>query len=244
MTQPNFDSKVQDIQRQSENQSQSDNENNDLAMSALEHLSHYFQSAPSQGLAPLPLAKWQPNQVGDSNMVIKANGEWWHEGRPIQRKALVQQFARVLWQEEIEGNLQYFLKTPVQKLTIEVEDAPLLVNQVAIIIENNVAFLEFTTTTGDVVRLDDDHPISLKPFYPSYSSSNQPSSKNDTLENIPTEPDIRPYILIRDNLVALIHRNTFYHLLEIGDLIEEGAASVLILTSGNQQYRVMMSEGE
>lgn len=179
-----------------------------------------------------PLANWNPKQVGESNMVIKANGEWWHEGRPILRQALVNLFATILWQESIDGEVHYFLKTPAQKLRIEVEDAPLLIDSVAVVIENEVTFLEFSTKTGDVVRLEDEHLIFLKPF-----------TANDN-----QSADIRPYMSVRDGLVALINRNTFYHLIDIGTLHEKSGQTVLTLKSGNKTYDIafdpdMVDEG-
>lgn len=171
-----------------------------------------------------PLANWHPKQVGDIDIVIKANGEWWHDGRPILRQALVNLFATILLQETINGEIQYFLKTPAQKLRIEVEDAPLLIDSVAVAIEDEVAFLEFTTNTGDVVRLDHEHLICLKPFMAKGASS----------------ADIRPYMFIRDGLSALINRNTFYHLIDIGKLQEKNGQTVLLLQSGNQNFNIAM----
>ena len=58
------------------------------------------------------------------DFVIKANGEWWHEGEKMTRESLVSLFATILWKEESNGVTEYFLKTPMQKIRIQVEDAP------------------------------------------------------------------------------------------------------------------------
>lgn len=217
---------------QTSNFDQNSQSETDPLDSAMAHLSQYLKSATEQqqSLQIPPLKDWHPTQIGKIDIVIKANGDWWHEGRPIARKSLVRLFASVLWQEVIDGKITYFLKTPVQKLKIHVEDAPLLVNDVAVVMDKDVSFLEFSTTTGDVFRLDEEHPIGLRPFYP-------PSLAQKTLIN---DPDIRPYILVRDQLTALINRNTFYHLIDIGELVEVGEQSSLLLTSGGKNYRLVM----
>lgn len=192
---------------------------------AIEQLTTQLPSTCQSGLRIPPLENWHPTQLGTIDIVIKANGEWWHEGRPILRQALVDLFATILWQEVIHGEVQYFLKTPVQKLKIEVEDAPLLIDSVAEVIENGVSILEFYTKTGDVVRLDDEHLISLRPCF----------AKTATQAT-----DIRPYMMVRQGLTALIHRNTFYHLVDMGELIEEEDSTSLLLSSGGKEYRLTM----
>lgn len=219
----------------------------------MDALSQYFKSAAGirEGRAIPPLEKWHPEQVEDMDLTIKANGEWWHEGVHMTRQSLVNLFATILWKEENAGKVEYFLKTPVQKLRIQVEDAPLLINDVGIVDEDDKRWLEFTTTTGDVVRLDDEHTISLRAYIPEDDTSNidasniDPSSicdndKNE--ENKPSESDtqVRPYMMVRNNLHALIGRNAFYHLTEIGELTERGGETILTLQSGGKSYALSM----
>ena len=219
----------------------------------MDALSQYFKSAAGirEGRAIPPLEKWHPEQVEDMDLTIKANGEWWHEGVHMTRQSLVNLFATILWKEENAGKVEYFLKTPVQKLRIQVEDAPLLINDVGIVDEDDKRWLEFTTTTGDVVRLDDEHTISLRAYIPEDDTSNidasniDPSSicdndKNE--ENKPSESDtqVRPYMMVRNNLHALIGRNSFYHLTEIGELTERDGETILMLQSGGKSYALSM----
>ncbi|MDX1788819.1 MAG: DUF1285 domain-containing protein [Psychrobacter sp.] len=214
----------------------------------MDALSQYFKSAAGirEGRAIPPLEKWHPEQVEDMDLTIKANGEWWHEGVHMTRQSLVNLFATILWKEENAGKVEYFLKTPVQKLRIQVEDAPLLINDVGIVDENDKRWLEFTTTTGDVVRLDDEHTISLRAYIPEDDTSNINASniyandKNE--ENKPLESDtqVRPYMMVRNNLHALIGRNAFYHLTEIGELTERGGETILTLQSGGKSYALSM----
>ncbi|WP_201557999.1 DUF1285 domain-containing protein [Psychrobacter sp. 72-O-c] len=216
-----------------------------FGLNSLDSLSQYLKSEAGtrQGRAIPPLEEWHPEQVIDMDLVIKANGEWWHEGGHMTRESLVNLFASILWKEKQDGVTEYFLKTPVQKLRIQVEDVPLLINNVGIVTEDNMNWLEFTTTTGDVVRLDDEHPIILRAYQPDVSDSNNNEAQMDNTElqaKPQTEPQIRPYMPIRNGLTALIGRNAFYHLTEIGELTEQNDETILTLQSGGHSYPLSM----
>ena len=200
----------------------------------IDSLSQYIKSVAStrEGRAIPPLENWHPEQIADMDVVIKANGEWWHEGGHMTRESLVSLFATILWKEEKDGVTEYFLKTPVQKLRIQVEDAPLLIKDVGIVNEGDKRWLEFTTTTGDVVRLDDEHPITLRVY--------DANNKNETKQLLADEAQIRPYMPVRNGLIALIGRNVFYHLTEIGELTEQGGETILTLQSGSKSYSLSM----
>jgi hypothetical protein len=226
----------------------------------LDALSQYIKSTKGtrEGRAIPPLEKWHPEDIADMDLTIKANGEWWHEGGQMTRESLVSLFATILWKEESNGTTEYFLKTPVQKIRIQVEDAPLLINDVGIVHEDDMSWLEFTTTTGDVVRLDDEHSIVLKAYNSNKSDSNKSDfnnsdfSESDQANQVSTADDVadsqelasteqvRPYMMVRNGLTALIGRNTFYHLTEIGALSEENGKTILTLQSGGQSYSLSM----
>jgi len=226
----------------------------------LDALSQYIKSTKGtrKGRAIPPLEKWHPKDIADMDLTIKANGEWWHEGGQMTRESLVSLFATILWKEENNSTTEYFLKTPVQKIRIQVEDAPLLINDVGIVHENDMSWLEFTTTTGDVVRLDDEHPIVLKAYNSNDSDSNDSDfndsdfSESDQANQVSTADDVadsqdlasteqvRPYMMVRNGLTALIGRNTFYHLTEIGVLSEDNGNTILTLQSGGQSYSLSM----
>lgn len=219
----------------------------------METLSQYLKSAGTrEGRSIPPLENWHPEQVSNMDLVIKANGEWWHEGSLVTRKSLVSLFATILWREENQGAVEYSLKTPVQKLIIEVEDVPLLINDVGIVEEAGISWLEFTTTTGDIVRLDEQHQVELRSFEASnsYRSQTESQSQSDAEANTNTtnstgnsdEPQVRPYMLVRNNLEALIGRNTFYHLTEIGELTEQNGKTILTLHSGGKAYQLSMPD--
>jgi len=203
-------------------------------LSNMDSLSQYLKSTVGkrEGRAIPPLDTWYPKDVADMDLVIKANGEWWHEGGQMTRESLVSLFATILWKEDNNGIIEYFLKTPVQKIRIQVEDAPLLINDVGIVNEGNNRWLEFTTTTGDVVRLDDEHTITLKAYNP---------TDNDTIDRqTAMDMQVRPYMPVRNGLDALIGRNTFYHLTEIGELTEQNGETILTLKSGGKSYELLM----
>ena len=209
-------------------------------LNSIDSLSQYFKSVSGtrEGRPIPPLENWHPEQIDDMDLVIKANGEWWHEGGHMTRESLVSLFATILWKEENNGTVEYFLKTPVQKLRIQVEDAPLLINDVGIVNEGNESWLEFTTITGDVVRLDDEHPITLNTYITEDNTSDSEESKRQE-----TEAQIRPYMEVRNGLTALIGRNAFYHLTEIGELTEHDGETILTLQSGGKSYELSMPVG-
>ena len=186
-----------------------------------------------------PLETWEPALSGEMDLTIKANGEWWHEGRPITRDLLVDLFSKVLWAQTDEQNqVRYFLKTPAEKWQIKVENAPLLVTQVDVIASPQKDLppqLQFTTRQGDVVVADAEHPIRLGlPFFSADSQTKDAQSQANL-----------PYVLVRQNgtsaLYALIHRNVFYHLVELGTLVDTPAGTCLRLKSGSSVFELTMA---
>ena len=81
---------------------------------------------PVRGLPPVE--RWNPPFCGDLDMRIAADGTWYYLGTPIGRPALVRLFSSVL---KREGD-DYFLVTPVEKVGIKVEDAPLQAVEMAV----------------------------------------------------------------------------------------------------------------
>lgn len=155
-----------------------------------------------------PLDQWHPKHCGTMDLKVLANGEWWHEGQLIKRQAMIELFATVLWKEEDK----FYLKTPVEQIEIEVEDEPLFVNQVDQVEIAGKIYLQLTTTTHDVVIVDEDHPIFMRAF----------------------QGELRPYVHVRFGINALIQRAAFFHLVEMGELSDDEAGQVkLCLQSGD-----------
>jgi uncharacterized protein len=185
-----------------QNQPDSDNKN---LMSITQYLKG-VQAGHKRSIPPLE--QWQPKHCGKMDLKVKANGEWWHEGQLIKRQALLDLFTKVLWKEQGK----FYLKTPVEQIEIEVEDEPLLVNQVDQVEIEGQTYLQVTTTNQDICLVDSEHPIFMREF----------------------QGELRPYVHIRFGINALIQRNAFFHLIEYGSLVEnEQGDTILSLQSGD-----------
>jgi hypothetical protein len=103
-----------------------------------------------------PVDRWNPDHCGDSGMRIARNGTWYHEGRSIERPAMVRLFSTVL-RREPDGS--HVLVTPVEKLTIEVEGTAFR----AIELESEGAGRErrmaLRLDSGDALIVSEDHPL-------------------------------------------------------------------------------------
>lgn len=105
-----------------------------------------------------PVERWNPAHCGDSGMRIDREGRWWHDGRRIERDALVRLFASVL-RREPDGS--HVLVTPAEKLTIEVELAAFRIVAMTREGEGDQARIAFGLDSGDAVILSPDHPIRM-----------------------------------------------------------------------------------
>ena len=143
-----------------------------------------------------PVEKWNPSHCGDSGMRIGRDGIWYHEGSPIGRPAMVRLFSTILRREPDGG---FVLVTPVEKLDIEVEDAPFVAVELKTEGEGRDRSLAFRLNTGDVVVAGPQHPLRLG------QAGDGP----------------HPYLLVRSGLEALIARPAYYELAEIA--LAEGA---------------------
>lgn len=157
-------------------------------------------SPPAAGLADLaarvgarrglpPVHLWNPAHCGDIDIVIRADGTWMHEGRPIRRPELVRLFSTVL-RKDPDG---FHLVTPVEKLCITVEDAPFQ----AVRLDRREDALVFTTDVGDEVAAGPDDPIRV--------------------ETDPATGEPAPYVHVRRGLEARIVRPVFYELVELAE---------------------------
>ncbi|WP_179994938.1 DUF1285 domain-containing protein [Acinetobacter sp. YH16053] len=155
-----------------------------------------------------PLEQWHPKHCGAMDLVVKANGEWWHEGQLIKRQALIDLFSSVLWKEQDK----FYLKTPVEQIEIQVEDEPLFINQVDIVQIAQQDYIQLTTTHQDIVIVDAEHPIFMREY----------------------AGELRPYVHVRFGINALIQRAAFLHLVELGELSENAQGeTILSLKSGD-----------
>lgn len=157
---------------------------------------------PARGLPPVHL--WNPSHCGDIDIVIRSDGVWLHENSPIGRPELVRLFSTVL-RKDPDG---YCLVTPVEKLTIRVEDLPFR----AIAVTEADGTLAFTTDVGDRVEAGPDHPIRV--------------------DTDPATGEPSPALHVRSDLWARIARPVFYELVERGT-VEDGR---LVIRSGGETF--------
>lgn len=125
---------------------------------------------------------------GDIGLKIGRDGTWYYQGSAIQRKPLVKLFASVLRRE---GEDRYFLVTPVEKVPIEVEDAPFLAVEMTVEGRGKDQRLSFRTNLDEVVTAGPSHPLSFR-------------SERDG--------SFTPFILVRAGLNARIARPVYYEL--------------------------------
>jgi len=161
-----------------------------------------------QGLPPVH--QWHPERHADIDMRIARDGTWFYLGSPIERHRMVRLFSTILLREGDD----YFLITPVEKLRIQVEDAPF----VAIGVERVDDKLVFQTNVDSHVVADAEHPVHVV----TEARSGEPS----------------PYVLVRDNLHALISRSVFYQLVDWGRQEEDDAGSRLVIDSAGETFEL------
>ena len=138
-----------------------------------------------------PVDKWNPDYCGEMDMIIKADGSWWHEGSRITRKGLVSLFASILRKDE-DGRT--YLVTPVEKIGIQVERGHFIAVRVDIEGEGENQRLFFTTNSDEVVEAGIDNPIRV--------------------ETDPDSLEPSPFVTVRGRLEAAMARPVFYELVE------------------------------
>ncbi|MGZ9810980.1 DUF1285 domain-containing protein [Pseudoroseicyclus sp. H15] len=174
-----------------------------------ERLAGAARAAAQRGLPPVH--KWNPPFCGDLDMRIARDGTWFYLGTPIGRPELVRLFSTILRKDGEE----YFLVTPVEKVRIQVDDAPF----VAVDFEKGPEGLTFVTNVGDRALAGPEHEIRVLRD----AESGEPS----------------PYVHIRADLWALIDRKSFYRLVDIGERREEGGVLWFGLASGGKFFPII-----
>ncbi len=143
-----------------------------------------------------PVERWNPAHCGDSSMRIARDGTWFHEGSPIGRRAMVRLFSNIL-RREPDGT--YVLVTPVEKLAIEVEDAPFTAIELKSEGHGKARSIAFRLNTGDLVVAGPVHPLRFA------------DGGNGT----------QPYLHVRGGLEALVARPVYYELANLA--LDEGS---------------------
>ena len=146
-----------------------------------------------RGLPPVHL--WEPDYCGDIGMKIARDGQWYYDNSPIGRKKLVRLFSTILRHDD-DG--EHYLVTPVEKIRIEVEDAPFIATLMTVSGKGREQVLRFETNVGDFTEAGPDHALRFEID----AASGEPS----------------PYVHVRARLEALIARAVFYDLVELAEV--------------------------
>ncbi len=178
--------------------------------SKIQGLEGLVRAAKDRGNAPVE--RWNPPYCGDIGMKIARDGTWFYQGSPIGRFKLVQLFASVLRRDD-DG--KHYLVTPAEKVDVSVEDAPFLAVEMEVRGEGEgqqARELVFRTNLNDVVVCGRDHPLS---FVQQVGNGG-----------------LKPYVLVRGRLQALVTRSLYYDLVELAVPDPDGSGETIGVWSG------------
>lgn len=133
-----------------------------------------------------PVENWDPQESGDSLMRIAADGTWFHDGGEITRQAMMRAFASLLMRDD--GGT-YWLVTPFQKLSIEVDDAAFIATDVV----QRGGGLGFRLNTDELIAAGPDNPLTAR------GDADTPSL----------------YLTVRRGCEARLNRSTYQQLADI-----------------------------
>ena len=175
--------------------------------------------AGKPGRGPAPVEKWEPNYCGELDMEIKRDGTWFYMGTPIGRQALVKLFATVLRKDK-DG--ETYLVTPVEKIKIKVEDAHFVAVEMNAHEDGGEQVLTFRTNVGDLVEAGKDNPLRFVTV-----------EEND---------GVKPYLLVRGSLEALLARPVMYELISYGEEIEVDGKMMFCVKSHGEVFPIMAAD--
>ncbi|WP_132561390.1 DUF1285 domain-containing protein [Rhizobium sullae] len=166
-----------------------------------------------------PVEKWNPPFCGDIDMEIRADGTWFYMGTPIGRAPLVRLFSTVLRKDE-DGKT--YLVTPVEKVGIQVADAPFLAVEMIATNRGGQQVLTFRTNTGDVVEAGKEHPLRFV-----IHGANR---------------ELKPYLHVRGRLEALVSRAVMYELADLGEIADMEGKEMFCVRSGGSLFPIMPAD--
>jgi len=176
----------------------------------LEGLVGAVKTASHKG--PPPVHLWNPDLCGDIDMRIAADGNWFYQGTPIGRPAMVKLFASIL---KREGD-KHFLVTPVEKCGIAVDDAPFIAVELRIDEGAAGRQLRFRTNVDDWVDCGLGHALRFEPE--------------------PETSGLKPYIHVRRDLWAKVTRALFYDLVDLGEVRDVAGTPMFGVASAGEFY--------
>lgn len=163
--------------------------------------------APAKGDGKRPSAVLPNlNLCGDIGLKIARDGTWYYQGGPITRKPLVKLFASVL---RLEDDGCYYLVTPVEKVSIAVEDLPFVAVEMRREGSGEAQRLTFVSNVDEAATAGPEHAIGFQPG---------PSG------------GFTPYIVMRRGLKARLARSVYYDL--AGLAVETQAQGTGVWSSG------------
>ena len=165
---------------------------------ALQNVIAQAQKADGGTDALPPVHLWEPDYCGDIGLCIARDGQWYYAGSPIGRKRLVRLFSTILRHDD-DG--EHYLVTPVEKIRVEVEDAPFVATLMQVTGSGRDQVLRFETNVHDFASAGADHALRI--------------------ELDPKDKTPSPYIHIRARLEALISRAVFYDLVALGETLDD-----------------------
>jgi hypothetical protein len=148
---------------------------------------------PAAPIAPAPVETWNPPFCGNIDMQICRDGSWRYQGSPIQRPALVRLFSSILRKDP--G--RYVLVTPAECVGIVVEDAPFVAVELSAEGIGPEQILGFRTNVDEWVQASAEHPLRF-----------------DAAE----ADGVKPYVLVRGGLWALVKRSIAIDLIALGEV--------------------------
>ncbi|MBB4955243.1 hypothetical protein H4S14_003279 [Agrobacterium vitis] len=192
-----------------------DTENNSEGAADLAAMIARASEQTAGGKAGLPpVDQWNPPFCGDIDMDIKADGTWFYMGTPIGRAPLVRLFSTVLRKDE-DGRT--YLVTPVEKVGIRVTDAHFIAVEMSVSDRQGEPVLSFRTNVGDVIEANAEHPLT-------FTNDNE---------------QLKPYLLVRGRLQALVSRAVTYDLLAQGSVMDIDGREMFAIRSGGATFPVM-----
>ena len=166
-----------------------------------------------------PVDKWEPDFCGELDIQIKRDGTWFYLGTPISRMPLVRLFSTVL-RKDADGKT--YLVTPVEKIAITVEDAPFLAVEMNASGAGEDQVLTFRTNVGDLVECGPDNPLRF--------------------DIIGDTDQLKPYVLVRGRLEALLARPVMHELVSYGEELEVNGQTMFVLRSKGAVFPIMQTD--
>ena len=182
---------------------------------ALARLSAALGDVAKRG--PPPVELWNPEHCGAIDIRIAADGTWFHNGTPIRRPKLVRLFASIL-RREPDGST--VLVTPVEKVRIQIDDAPFTAVEMAVEGEGEARRIAFRTNVDDLVVADAEHPLRFA-----------------------DGPDgLKPEIRVRGGLTARVSRALTYDLVDLAETRRIEGQDWFGLWAGGVFHRIAPAE--